>query len=72
MSNRRRPRRTVISQYGIGTPAAVAHLAATYQCPDCTADVTRHPTPGVSHIAVAHDSTCPWWRALQASARRPS
>ncbi len=67
MSNRRRPTRTVISQYGIGTPAAVARYAATYRCPDCNSDVTRHSTPGAAHhLTIHHDDTCPWWRALQA------
>lgn len=72
MSNRRRPTRTVITEYHVGTPTAVARMAAAYACPDCSSVTSRHNTPGILHLEVAHDESCPWWRQLQASRRRPA
>lgn len=38
---------------------------AKLQCPDCNSEQTlTEPQPGVTIVSVAHDSTCPRYRAI--------
>lgn len=70
MSRRRKPqhhdpRRVVHREIQVHPDADSALAAALgYQCPDCTSEVAliAH-APGVTHIQVRHDSTCPWLAA---------
>ena len=52
---------------GRRAPRSVNAFAATYECPDCLADVT-YPIEGDDgrwHIFVHHDETCPLYRRLK-------
>ncbi len=45
------------------------HLTATERaalaCPDCNADLeATRVGPGLLHLRVSHDSTCPWLRRV--------
>lgn len=45
-----------------------SEVASESRCPDCDADVTViEVAPGMFCGQVAHDDTCPWWRAYKAS-----
>ncbi|MGO8937370.1 MAG: hypothetical protein ACLQLO_09635 [Mycobacterium sp.] len=54
---------------GHRAPRSVSQFAATYECPDCLADVT-YPIQGDDgrwQIAVLHSDTCPLYRRLKAA-----
>lgn len=44
---------------------AALQIAADYRCPDCQSEQTlTEPRPGVLMLNVAHDTTCPAYRAM--------
>lgn len=52
-------------------PPDVASLAAQYRCPDCDASTTLAcDALGLWRLTVAHDETCPAYRAMRPGERR--
>lgn len=46
---------------------AALNVAAGYRCPDCNASTSMgEQAPGVFVLEMAHDPTCPIYRALDA------
>jgi hypothetical protein len=62
--SRRRNGPVITGQVLVGSPDVLAGLWV--RCPDCNSETDRWTdSDGGEHIDLAHDDSCPVWRAMQ-------